>query len=113
MAKRKIFDELIEGVAAMKKHREGKLTLRSYKEDGTPGNDERVESAMKREQKRRSRKEQDPHAFTNRKHGPPESKPGPPARRPWLTRPIDIRERKGSSEELQGKRYASGQTLVH
>ena len=31
MAKRKIFDELIEGVAAMKSHREGKLTLRSYK----------------------------------------------------------------------------------
>lgn len=31
MAKRKIFDELMEGVAAMKSHREGKLTLRSYK----------------------------------------------------------------------------------
>jgi putative transcriptional regulator len=36
MAKRKIFDELIEGVAAMKKHREGKLTLRTYKEEATP-----------------------------------------------------------------------------
>jgi hypothetical protein len=36
MAKRKIFDELIEGVDAMKKHREGKLTLRSYKEEVTP-----------------------------------------------------------------------------
>jgi len=35
MAKRKIFDELIEGVDAMKKHREGKLTLRSYKEEVT------------------------------------------------------------------------------
>jgi len=31
MAKRKIFDEIMEGVAAMKAHREGKLTLRSYK----------------------------------------------------------------------------------
>ena len=31
MAKRKIFDELMEGVKAMKAHREGKLTLRSYK----------------------------------------------------------------------------------
>jgi putative transcriptional regulator len=36
MAKRKIFDELMEGVHAMKKHREGKLTLRSYKEEVTP-----------------------------------------------------------------------------
>ncbi len=36
MAKRKIFDELIEGVGAMKKHREGKLTLRRYKEEVTP-----------------------------------------------------------------------------
>jgi putative transcriptional regulator len=36
MAKRKIFDELIEGVGAMKKHREGKLTLRSYKEEAPP-----------------------------------------------------------------------------
>jgi len=36
MAKRKIFDELMEGVDAMKKHREGKLTLRSYKEELTP-----------------------------------------------------------------------------
>jgi putative transcriptional regulator len=31
MAKRDIFGELIEGVAAMKNHREGKVTLRSYK----------------------------------------------------------------------------------
>jgi hypothetical protein len=30
MAKRKILAELIEGVEAMRKHREGKLTLRSY-----------------------------------------------------------------------------------
>ena len=31
MAKRDIFGELMEGVAAMKSHREGKLTLRSCK----------------------------------------------------------------------------------
>ena len=30
MAKRKIFDELVEGVAAMKAHRGGKITLRTY-----------------------------------------------------------------------------------
>lgn len=30
MAKRKLFDELIEGMEAMKAHREGKLTLRTY-----------------------------------------------------------------------------------
>ena len=31
VAKRKIFEELMEGVAAMKSQREGKVTLRSYK----------------------------------------------------------------------------------
>ena len=31
MAKRRIFTELMEGVAAMQAHREGKITLRSYK----------------------------------------------------------------------------------
>jgi putative transcriptional regulator len=31
MAKRNVFGELMEGVATMKSHREGKLTLRSYK----------------------------------------------------------------------------------
>jgi putative transcriptional regulator len=36
MAKRKIFAELLEGVQAMKKHREGKLTLRSYRVDAAP-----------------------------------------------------------------------------
>lgn len=36
MAKRRIFDELMEGVAAMKAHREGKITLRSYKVEVTP-----------------------------------------------------------------------------
>lgn len=36
MAKRKIFDELMEGVDAMTQHRKGKLTLRSYKEEVRP-----------------------------------------------------------------------------
>jgi hypothetical protein len=36
MAKRDIFGELVEGVAAMKSHREGKLMLRSYKVDAAP-----------------------------------------------------------------------------
>lgn len=36
MAKRNIFGELMEGVAAMKGHREGKLTLRSYKVESAP-----------------------------------------------------------------------------
>lgn len=31
MAKRNVFHELMEGVAAMKSHREGKITLRTYK----------------------------------------------------------------------------------
>lgn len=37
MAKnRNIFDELMEGVSAMKGHREGKLTLRNYKVEPAP-----------------------------------------------------------------------------
>ena len=36
MAKRDIFGELMEGVAAMKSHREGKLTLRNYKVEPAP-----------------------------------------------------------------------------
>jgi putative transcriptional regulator len=36
MAKRSVFPELIEGVAAMKDHRQGKLTLRSYKVEVSP-----------------------------------------------------------------------------
>ena len=36
MAKRNIFDELMQGVAAMKDHREGKITLRSYKANEKP-----------------------------------------------------------------------------
>jgi len=36
MAKRDIVGELMEGVAAMKDHRQGKITLRSYKVEATP-----------------------------------------------------------------------------
>jgi putative transcriptional regulator len=36
MAKRKIFDELMEGVAEMKGSRIGKVTLRSYKVEAKP-----------------------------------------------------------------------------
>ena len=36
MAKRNIFGELMEGVAAIMSHREGKLTLRSYKVEPAP-----------------------------------------------------------------------------
>ena len=36
MSKRKIFDELMEGIAAMKNHREGKITLRTYKAQAAP-----------------------------------------------------------------------------
>ena len=35
MAKRNVFGELMAGVAAMEAHREGKLTLRTYKIDPT------------------------------------------------------------------------------
>jgi putative transcriptional regulator len=36
MQKRSVFPELMEGVAAMKAHREGKITLRSYKIEAAP-----------------------------------------------------------------------------
>ena len=36
MTKRDIFGELMEGVAAMKSHREGKLTLRTFKVEPAP-----------------------------------------------------------------------------
>ena len=36
MAKRDIFGELMEGVTAMKGHREGKLTLRTFKVEPAP-----------------------------------------------------------------------------
>jgi putative transcriptional regulator len=36
MKKRNLFKEMMEGVDAMKGHREGKLTLRTYKVEPTP-----------------------------------------------------------------------------
>ena len=36
MTKRNLLGELLEGVAAMKSHREGKLTLRTYKVESAP-----------------------------------------------------------------------------
>jgi len=36
VTKRTVFGELMEGVAAMKGHRQGKLTLRSYKVEAAP-----------------------------------------------------------------------------
>jgi putative transcriptional regulator len=36
MAKRDMFGEMVGGIAAMKGHREGKLTLRSYKVAASP-----------------------------------------------------------------------------
>jgi putative transcriptional regulator len=36
MAKRNIFSELMEGVSAIKAHREGTITLRSYKVEAAP-----------------------------------------------------------------------------
>src|SRR6202022_2588374 len=53
MAKRDIFGELVEGVAAMKGHREGKLTLRSYKVDVAPL--PKVDSKLTRDTRKRLR----------------------------------------------------------
>ncbi len=36
MSKRKIFDEMMEGVRTMKSHREGKITLRTYNVEAAP-----------------------------------------------------------------------------
>ena len=51
MSKRKIFDEMIEGVAAMKSHREGKITLRTYKIEAAPL--PRVDSKLIRDTRKR------------------------------------------------------------
>ncbi len=51
MTKRKIFGELMEGVAAMKRHREGKLTLRNYKLETAPL--PKVDSKLIRDTRRR------------------------------------------------------------
>src|SRR5215510_13874753 len=53
MSKRKIFDEMIEGVAAMKSHREGKITLRTYKIEVAPL--PRVDSKLIRDTRKRLR----------------------------------------------------------
>ena len=36
MSKEKIFDEMMEGIAAMENHRQGKITLRTYKVESAP-----------------------------------------------------------------------------
>jgi putative transcriptional regulator len=36
MRKRKIFDGMMEGIAAMESHRQGKITLRTYKLESAP-----------------------------------------------------------------------------
>ena len=53
MAKRDIFGELVEGAAAMKSHREGKLTLRGYKVAAAPL--PRVDSKLIRDTRKRLR----------------------------------------------------------
>ena len=53
MAKRHIFGELVEGVTAMKSHREGKLRLRSYKVAAAPL--PKVDSKLIRDTRKRLR----------------------------------------------------------
>jgi putative transcriptional regulator len=53
MAKRDIFGELVEGVAAMKSHREEKLRLRSHKVDAAPL--PKVDSKLIRDTRKRLR----------------------------------------------------------
>jgi putative transcriptional regulator len=52
-AKPKLFDELIEGVRAMKGHRQGRLTLRTYKIEPAPL--PKVDSKLIRDTRRRLR----------------------------------------------------------
>lgn len=52
-AKGKLFDELIEGVAAMKRHRQGRLTLRTCKIEPAPL--PKVDSKLIRDTRRRLR----------------------------------------------------------
>ena len=51
MAKRSVFDELMEGVAAMKGRREGKITLRTFKVEPKPL--PRVDSRLIRETRKK------------------------------------------------------------
>ena len=53
MTKRNILGELLDGVAAMKSHREGKLTLRSYKVEPAPL--PKVDSKLIRDTRRKLR----------------------------------------------------------
>jgi putative transcriptional regulator len=53
MAKRKIFDEMMRGVAAMKGQREGKITLRTYKVEPAPL--PKVDSRLIRDTRKRLR----------------------------------------------------------
>ena len=53
MSKRNILGELMDGVAAMKGHREGKLTLRTYKVEAVPL--PKVDSKLIRDTRRRLR----------------------------------------------------------
>ncbi|HLK06103.1 MAG TPA: hypothetical protein VKT53_16825 [Candidatus Acidoferrum sp.] len=53
MSKRKIFNEMMEGIAAMKSHREGKITLHSYKVEVAPL--PMVDSRLIRDTRRRLR----------------------------------------------------------
>ncbi len=53
MGKRNILGELKEGVAAMKRHREGKVTLRSYKVESGPL--PKVDSKLIRDTRRKLR----------------------------------------------------------
>ena len=53
MTKRTVFGELMEGVAAMKGHRQGKLTLRSYKVEAAPL--PRVDSQLIRDTRKKLR----------------------------------------------------------
>jgi putative transcriptional regulator len=53
MKKRNLFKELMEGVGAMKNHREGKLTLRSYKVEPAPL--PKVDSKLIRDTRKRLR----------------------------------------------------------
>jgi putative transcriptional regulator len=53
MSKRKTSDEMMEGVAAMRGHREGKITLRTYKVEAPPL--PKVDSKLIRDTRKRLR----------------------------------------------------------
>jgi putative transcriptional regulator len=53
MKKKKLFDDLMEGIDAMKKHRQGKITLRTHKVEALPL--PKVDSRMIRDTRRKLR----------------------------------------------------------